>query len=68
MFNWHSGLHGYSHEHVGTLSAQQQRDVLTKSIDVLTNFTGEKPKGWTAPAWNTSKETVHLLEEFGIVS
>jgi peptidoglycan/xylan/chitin deacetylase (PgdA/CDA1 family) len=62
-----SGLHGYTHEHVGSLSEQQQRDVLTKSIDVLTKFTGKKPKGWTAPAWDTSKETIKLLEEYGIV-
>jgi len=67
MLTPHRGLHGYTHEHVGTLSEQQQKDILTKSIDVITKFTRRKPKGWTAPAWNTSKETVHLLEEFGIV-
>ncbi|RDW72223.1 glucose 1-dehydrogenase [Coleophoma crateriformis] len=60
------GLHGYTHEFVGTLTEQQQRDVLAKSIEVLTAFTGKKPKGWTAPAWDTSKETIQLLEEFGI--
>ena len=62
------GLHGYTHEFVSTLNEEQQRDVLTKSIDVLTKFTGRKPRGWTAPAWDTSKETIGLLEEFGIVS
>jgi peptidoglycan/xylan/chitin deacetylase (PgdA/CDA1 family) len=41
--------------------------VLAKSIDVVTKFTGKKPKGWTAPAWDTSKEAIRLLEEFGIV-
>lgn len=63
----HRGLHGYTHEFVSGLSEKQQRDVLEKSIDVLTEFTGKKPKGWTAPAWSTSKETITLLEEFGIV-
>jgi len=61
-----SGLHGYTHEFVSTLSEKQQIDVLAKSIDVLTKFTGKKPKGWTAPAWDTSKQIVRLLEEFGI--
>lgn len=61
------GLHGYTHEFVSTLSEQQQRDVLEKSIKVLTDLTGKKPRGWTAPAWSTSKETIKLLEEFGIV-
>ncbi|KAF2714569.1 polysaccharide deacetylase family protein [Pleomassaria siparia CBS 279.74] len=60
------GLHGYTHEFVSTLSEEQQRDVLRKSIEVLQNFTGKKPRGWTAPAWSTSRETVALLEEFGI--
>ncbi|THW42231.1 glucose 1-dehydrogenase [Aureobasidium pullulans] len=61
------GLHGYTHEHISGLSATQQRDVLAKSIDVLTSFTGLKPKGYTAPAWDTSKELIPLLEEFGII-
>ncbi|KAI5246707.1 glucose 1-dehydrogenase [Aureobasidium subglaciale] len=62
-----SGLHGYTHEHISGLSASQQRDVLQKSIEVLTTFTGKKPQGYTAPAWDTSKELMPLLEEFGIV-
>jgi peptidoglycan/xylan/chitin deacetylase (PgdA/CDA1 family) len=60
------GLHGYTHEFVSTLSEEQQRDVLRKSIEVLEEATGKKPRGWTAPAWATSRETVALLEEFGI--
>jgi len=60
------GLHGYTHEFVSTLSEEQQRDVLKKSIDVLTDLVGKRPRGWTAPAWSTSLETVKLLEEFGI--
>lgn len=61
------GLHGYTHEFPGSMSAQQQHDVLAKSIDVLTAFTGTKPLGYTAPAWSTSKELIPQLEEFGIL-
>lgn len=57
---WSSGLHGYSHEYMSLLSPQQERDVLRKSIEVLTAFTGKKPKGFTAPAWTPSRETVRL--------
>ncbi|OAL33527.1 hypothetical protein AYO20_07213 [Fonsecaea nubica] len=60
------GLHGYTHEFVSTLTEDQQRDVLRRSINVLTSFVGKKPRGWTAPAWATSRECVKLLEEFGI--
>ena len=62
------GLHGYTHEFVSGLSEKQERDVLKKSIEVLTGLTGKTPKGWTAPAWATSKRSIKLLEEFGIVS
>lgn len=62
----HSGLHGYTHEFVSQLSTQQERDVLQKSIQVVSDFTGKKPKGWTAPAWTPSPHTVQLLEEHGI--
>lgn len=61
------GLHGYTHEFVSTLDEQQQRDVLDKSVKVIHEFTGKRPRGWTAPAWSTSNETIKLLEEFGIV-
>jgi peptidoglycan/xylan/chitin deacetylase (PgdA/CDA1 family) len=63
----HSGLHGYTHEHISKLSPSQQRDVLGKSIEVLTAFTGSPPKGYTAPAWDTSKQLIPLLEEHGII-
>jgi predicted deacetylase len=57
----------YTHEFVSLLSERQQRDVLEKSIQVLTDIVGKKPRGWTAPAWSTSRDTIKLLEEFGIV-
>ncbi len=61
-------LHGYTHEYPSQLSAQQQSDVLKKSISVMTDFcSGEKPKGYTAPAWSTSRELIPQLEENGIL-
>ena len=61
------GLHGYTHEYVSQLSAEQQQDVLDKSIEVLTKFTGSKPLGYTAPAWSTSRELIPQLEAAGIL-
>lgn len=60
------GLHGYTHEYVSGLSAEQEVAVLEKSIKILSEFTGKRPKGWTAPAWTTSPRTVSLLEQYGI--
>lgn len=61
-----SGLHGYTHERVGDLTAAQERDVLAESIEIVSSSTGKSPKGWTAPSWKTSPRTVELLEEHGI--
>lgn len=61
------GLHGYTHEYISDLPAREQQAVLTKSIDVLTQFCGKKPQGYTAPAWTTSKELIPQLEQAGIV-
>lgn len=63
-----SGLHGYTHEHVDMLTEEQEREVLAKSIEAVTKFTGVHPKGWTAPSWRTSSRSIKLLEEFGLVS
>jgi len=62
-----SGLHGYTHEHISKLSLTQQTAVLKRSIDVLTSFTGTPPKGYTAPAWDTSNELIPLLEQHNIL-
>ncbi|KXT04766.1 hypothetical protein AC578_9746 [Pseudocercospora eumusae] len=61
------GLHGYTHENIAKLNAQQQLDVLTRSIDAVTKFTGKKPKGYTAPLWATSKELIPQLQDAGIL-
>ncbi|EXJ85255.1 hypothetical protein A1O3_05930 [Capronia epimyces CBS 606.96] len=61
------GLHGYTHEYVGDLSEEQERDVLEKSISVTKALTGKHPRGWTGPAWSTSPRTVALLEQYGLL-
>lgn len=61
------GLHGYTHEMISKLSAQQQQDVLRRSYDALSRFTGKAPRGYTAPYWSTSKELIPQLQDLGII-
>lgn len=62
------GLHGYTHEYPAALSGAQQQDVLDKSIAVLTEFcNGNKPRGYTAPAWAGSRELIPQLERAGVL-
>lgn len=40
---------------------------MVKTIDILSNFcNGEKPKGFTAPAWKNSPDQIEILEKLGI--
>ncbi|KAI0025944.1 glucose 1-dehydrogenase [Xylariomycetidae sp. FL0641] len=60
------GLHGYTHEHVGQLTEEQERKVMAKSIEVYRDFTGKHPKGWAAPYWDVSPRSMQVLQDFGI--
>lgn len=59
------GAHGYSHENPVDMTEQQERDVMEKSVEVLTNLVGTAPKGYVAPWWEMSARTAELLKEFG---
>lgn len=45
------GAHGYSHENPIAMSPQQEEDVLAKSVELIEQFTGRRPKGYVAPWW-----------------
>ncbi|TAN03480.1 MAG: polysaccharide deacetylase [Rhizobiaceae bacterium] len=62
------GVHGWIHEHLGTLNdeAEEQR-LLTKSIDVLTKAMGKKPVGYRAPSWAMSRFTMEQVKEAGFL-
>lgn len=59
------GAHGYSHENPVDMTDQQERDVMERSISVLTELTGQQPRGYVAPWWELSARTPSLLKEFG---
>ena len=60
------GLHGYSHENPNAMTLQQQKDILAKTFQQLTDFVGKPPTGSVAPWWETSEEGADLLLEYGI--
>ena len=59
------GAHGYSHENPIALSEQQERDVMSRSVELITKLTGLAPRGYVAPWWETSERGALLLQEFG---
>jgi hypothetical protein len=60
-------LHGYSHEGSTQMTTQQEKDVLLKTISLVENLTGKKPRGYRAPLYQIQERTVKLLQEHGFL-
>jgi peptidoglycan-N-acetylglucosamine deacetylase len=59
------GAHGYSHENPIAMTPKQEEDVLKRSIEVIENVAGKKPRGYVAPWWEMSAITTDLLLKYG---
>jgi peptidoglycan/xylan/chitin deacetylase (PgdA/CDA1 family) len=55
--------HNYCHEHADKLTAEEERDVLTKSDRILSELTGKPVKGWRTPSGYVSKNTYPYIHE-----
>jgi peptidoglycan/xylan/chitin deacetylase (PgdA/CDA1 family) len=55
------GCHGDEHERVTDLAPGREREILLKSLEVLTPLAGRRPVGYRAPAWQLSADTLGLL-------
>ncbi|KAI5250416.1 polysaccharide deacetylase [Aureobasidium subglaciale] len=60
-------LHGYSHEGSAQMTAKQERDVLVKTMSLVEELTGKKPRGYRAPLYQIQERTVKLLQEHGFL-
>jgi NAD(P)-dependent dehydrogenase (short-subunit alcohol dehydrogenase family)/peptidoglycan/xylan/chitin deacetylase (PgdA/CDA1 family) len=56
-------LHGYAHESASQLTADQERDVLQRCIQLIEDLTGKKPRGYRAPLYQLQERTIALLQE-----
>jgi peptidoglycan/xylan/chitin deacetylase (PgdA/CDA1 family) len=60
------GIHGYSHENPISMTPEQEEQVLLKCIDLVTEVSGKRPRGYVAPWWEFSRVTNELLLKHGI--
>ena len=60
------GLHGYAHERFAAKSVAEQIEIIDKSLRILEDLTGKKPKGFRTPSGDWSLETPKLLMERGL--
>jgi len=57
--------HGWFHEDFAELSADEQRDVLRRSVEAVRSVTGTAPAGFRAPYWSLGPATLDLVEAVG---
>jgi len=58
------GHHGYAHENVSKLSAEEEEKVMVMGLESLDRI-GVKPRGYRSPAWDYSPNTLDLIEKYG---
>ena len=61
------GHHGYIHENPRDGSREEQQHWLRKGIEIIQRFTGQRPRGWRAPLYNFSAESLELLIQEGFL-
>jgi peptidoglycan-N-acetylglucosamine deacetylase len=59
-------LHGYTHSPPCYKTAPEQREEIERGLAALDRH-GVKPVGYRAPFWQTAKDTMEILGEYGIL-
>lgn len=59
-------LHGYRHSRFDDLTIQERDDSIRKSIEVFRRYLGIKPKGFRAPQHSINKQTLAVLDKYGL--
>ncbi|WP_202913422.1 polysaccharide deacetylase family protein [Acuticoccus sediminis] len=61
------GAHGYLHERLDTLSAEMEDYWFSRSIEALETVTGVRPRGFRAPSYRFSKNTLNFIAREGFL-
>ncbi len=60
-------VHGWIHERNTTLDGPTERRLLEQAVASLTEITGQRPRGYRAPSWNFSPNTLSIVREMGFL-
>lgn len=58
-------VHGWIHERNTALDGETERRLLEQAVTTLTEITGERPRGYRAPSWNFSPNTLSIVRDMG---
>jgi peptidoglycan/xylan/chitin deacetylase (PgdA/CDA1 family) len=59
------GVHGWIHERNTHLAATDEKDLMQRALDTLTEITGSRPTGIRTPSWDFSENTLPTILELG---
>jgi len=61
------GIHGWIHELNSILSYDDERDLMLRASDTLTEITGTRPVGMRTPSWDFSPHTLRIAKEMALL-
>ena len=61
------GIHGWIHELNTVLPYDNERDLMMRAADTLTQITGVRPVGLRTPSWDFSPDTLRIAKEMGLL-
>jgi peptidoglycan-N-acetylglucosamine deacetylase len=61
------GIHGWIHENNSLLDDATERELMLRSRDTLARLSGVDPVGLRSANWDTSPNTVAIVEEMGLL-
>ncbi|WP_282782255.1 MULTISPECIES: polysaccharide deacetylase family protein [unclassified Nocardia] len=65
--DWAWLVHGKTNSEVTAgMSPEEERDYLTRVVDVIAGATGARPKGWMGPGLTETFETPRILRDLGL--
>jgi peptidoglycan/xylan/chitin deacetylase (PgdA/CDA1 family) len=60
--------HGWDQgEYLYMLTREQERENIHKTVEAITQVTGEKPTGWSSPGVRSTDNTLELIAEAGLL-
>ena len=61
------GIHGWIHERNSLLAEADERDLMKRAVETLTEVSGKRPVGLRTPSWDYSPNTLKLVRELGLL-
>ena len=61
------GVHGWLHERITELSAEEERELTCRAFEWWTARLGRKPRGIRTTSWDFTSETLAIIRELGFL-